>query len=165
MPRGSSPIAACVASSMPDREEALEALTALVEDAERRVAGAGQLACDLEHPVQQALEVELGDERLPDVEQAAAGAARRGWTLALVGQLRTAPVRVDRTLPVVSWPRARVPPRAASVSASRDASARSARPSPTSCGRSADTRNAQRPDEAEDDGRGLVHDRLLQPIC
>ena len=53
-----------------DCEEALEALPAVVEDAEGRVPGAGQLTCDLEHPIQQPLDVEFRDERLPDLEEA-----------------------------------------------------------------------------------------------
>src|SRR6476661_10766872 len=53
-----------------DGEEALEALPTVVEHAEGRVPGAGQLACDLQHPVQQSFDVELGDKRLPDIEKA-----------------------------------------------------------------------------------------------
>ena len=50
-------------------QKALEAFAALVEHADRRVARAGQLARDLEQPLQHGLHVELGDERAPDVEQ------------------------------------------------------------------------------------------------
>ena len=53
-----------------EREEALELLAALVEDADGRVARAGQLARDLEHPLQQRLEVELGHQAAPDLDQA-----------------------------------------------------------------------------------------------
>ena len=54
-----------------DVDEALEFVAVLIEDAERRVAGAGQLAGDLDHFVQHRLEVELGDEPPADVDQPA----------------------------------------------------------------------------------------------
>ena len=53
----------------PDGQEALELLAALVEDADRRVARAGQLTGDLEQPFEHRLGVELGDQRAPDVDQ------------------------------------------------------------------------------------------------
>ena len=53
-----------------NREKALEALTALVEHAEGGVAGAGQLAGDLEHVLQHALAVQFRDERPADLQQA-----------------------------------------------------------------------------------------------
>ena len=53
----------------PRREEALEPLAALVEHADRRVAGARQLARDVEHAREDGLRIELGDQRAPDVEQ------------------------------------------------------------------------------------------------
>ena len=53
----------------PGGDEALEPLAALVEHADRRVPGAGQLARDVEQPLQERLGVEHGDERAPDLDQ------------------------------------------------------------------------------------------------
>src|SRR5687767_13926513 len=53
----------------PAREEALEVLAPLVEHANGRKAGSGQLLCDLEQLVEHGFWIELGDERPPDVEQ------------------------------------------------------------------------------------------------
>jgi hypothetical protein len=52
----------------PAREKALELKAALVEDAQRGVARAGQLAGDVEHAVENDLEVQLGHQRAPDFE-------------------------------------------------------------------------------------------------
>jgi hypothetical protein len=41
----------------------------IVEDAERRVAGAAQLASGLQHPFQEDVEVQLGRQGATDVEQ------------------------------------------------------------------------------------------------
>ena len=41
----------------------------LVEDADRRVAGASDLTRGLQHPVEHSLEIELGDQRATDIEQ------------------------------------------------------------------------------------------------
>ena len=54
----------------PRGQEALEPLAAVVEDAERRVAGAGDLARHLEHALEQRVEVELGDHAAPDLDEA-----------------------------------------------------------------------------------------------
>ena len=54
----------------PGGEEALELLAALVEHADRGVARAGELARDLEQPLEHRLGVEHGDERAADVDQA-----------------------------------------------------------------------------------------------
>ena len=70
-PRGRSPIARWVVRVDPAGEEALELLAALVEDAQRGVAGAGELARHLEHAVEDHLEVELGDQGAPHVEEPA----------------------------------------------------------------------------------------------
>ena len=53
----------------PDREEAFELLTRLVEHAERRVPGAGDLAGFPEDPVEHRLSVVLGDQVSPDAQQ------------------------------------------------------------------------------------------------
>ena len=55
----------------PTGQEALELLAALVEDAQRGVARAGELSSHLEHAVEDDLEVELGHQRAPDFEKAA----------------------------------------------------------------------------------------------
>ena len=52
-------------------DEALQLVAVLVEHAERGVAGAGQLAGDLEHAAEDDLRVELGDEAAADVDQLA----------------------------------------------------------------------------------------------
>ena len=102
LPRGRSPIAACVGLVDADGEEALEALPTVVEHAEGRVPGARQLACDLEHPVQQPFDVELGDERLPDIEEAEKTLLSEDGLSGFVGQLHTSPMKVGSTLPGVS---------------------------------------------------------------
>jgi len=53
-----------------EREEALEALASLVQDPERRILRAGELLGDLQHPVEQALDVEFRDESSSDFQQA-----------------------------------------------------------------------------------------------
>ena len=53
----------------PRREEPVELPATLVEDAERRVAGAGQLAGGLDHALQHRFVIELGDHFAPDLEQ------------------------------------------------------------------------------------------------
>ena len=70
-PRGRSPIARCVSCVDPAGQEALELLAALVEDAQRGVARAGELPGHLEHAVEDHLEVELGDQGAPDFEEPA----------------------------------------------------------------------------------------------
>jgi hypothetical protein len=55
----------------PHEDEPLELLLTLVEDAESRVACARNLAGRLEHMAQDSLDLELGDERSPDIEQLA----------------------------------------------------------------------------------------------
>ncbi len=52
-------------------DEALQLVAVFVEHAERRVAGAGQVAGDLEHAAKDDLRVQLGDEPAPDVDQIA----------------------------------------------------------------------------------------------
>jgi hypothetical protein len=52
----------------PDSQEALELTALLVEDPQRRVARPGQLASLLQDPLQHGLEVELGDDRAPDLQ-------------------------------------------------------------------------------------------------
>ena len=68
-PRGSSPIAARVSASTPAGEEALQAAPLRVEHADRGVARAGQLTGDVEQPLEHDLEVELGHQRPPRLEQ------------------------------------------------------------------------------------------------
>ena len=70
-PRGRSPIARWVVRVDPAGQEALELLAALVEDAQRGVARAGELAGHLEHAVEHDLEVELGHQGAPDLEEPA----------------------------------------------------------------------------------------------
>ena len=53
----------------PDVLEPLEARLVAVEDAERGIAGAGQVAGSVEHVAEHRLELELGDELAPDLEQ------------------------------------------------------------------------------------------------
>ena len=55
-------------------EEALQPLAALVEHADRGVAGARHVARGLEQPLEHDLAVELGDQRAAGVEQAAEAA-------------------------------------------------------------------------------------------
>lgn len=55
----------------PARDEAGERLARFVEHAERRIAGAGQLARRVEHLGEQRLEITLGDERAPDLNEPA----------------------------------------------------------------------------------------------
>ena len=73
MPRpcGRSPIARCVAASIPRVTKRSSDRARLVEHAERGVARAGQLAGDVEHLRQQRLEVALGDERTADLDEPA----------------------------------------------------------------------------------------------
>ena len=52
-------------------DEALEVLPALVEDTDRRIARAGELARDIEELLQHGLDVERGDQGSPRVDQAA----------------------------------------------------------------------------------------------
>ncbi|MEZ4588382.1 MAG: hypothetical protein R2909_18545 [Gemmatimonadales bacterium] len=54
-----------------ERKEAFQLATALVEDAERRVARPGQLARCVEHEFEHALEIEAGDQRPADLDQPA----------------------------------------------------------------------------------------------
>src|SRR5215208_66962 len=51
-------------------EEPLELLAPLVEDADRGVAGAGQLQGDVEQAIEDGLGIELRDQRAPDIQQA-----------------------------------------------------------------------------------------------
>ena len=60
-----------VSSSIPTNDEALELLLALVQNAERGIAGACELAGGLEHMAQHGLHVEVGNERASDVEELA----------------------------------------------------------------------------------------------
>jgi hypothetical protein len=53
----------------PHIDEALELVAILVEDAQRRVAGAGELARHLDYFAQNRLEIELGDKPPADVDQ------------------------------------------------------------------------------------------------
>jgi hypothetical protein len=85
-----------------DGEETLELLAPVVENPEGGVSGARQLACDVEHPIQQAVDVELGDEGLAHVEEAAKTLLSEDRLARLVSQLHTPPGRVCSTLPVVS---------------------------------------------------------------
>ena len=61
-PRGSSPIAACVSASMPVTTNRSRPLAARVDHAERGVAGAGQLGCGLDDPLEDGVERQLGRE-------------------------------------------------------------------------------------------------------
>ena len=61
----------------PDEEKALEPLTGLVDDPERRVLGLGQLAGGLENSPKHGFHVELGYERTAHVEQRAELALRQ----------------------------------------------------------------------------------------
>jgi len=54
----------------PAGQEALELGPALVEDAEGGIAGAGHLGGDLEHPIEDGLEVEVRDKAAAGIEQA-----------------------------------------------------------------------------------------------
>jgi hypothetical protein len=51
-------------------QEALELAPAVIENAERRITGASYLAGRLEQLVEHGLQVQLRDERPPDVDQA-----------------------------------------------------------------------------------------------
>ena len=51
-------------------DEALELVAILVEDPERRIGGTRQLPGRLEHEVENHLEIELRNQRAPDVDQA-----------------------------------------------------------------------------------------------
>src|SRR5919202_1076949 len=53
-----------------ERDEPLETLAAVVEDAERGIPRARELLGDLEDTVQEPLDIELGYERTPHIEQA-----------------------------------------------------------------------------------------------
>ena len=71
-----------------DREEALELGLGLVENAQRRVARRRQFARRLQHLVENRLEVELGDQRASDGQEArqlllAERSAIRGQPVAL----------------------------------------------------------------------------------
>ena len=68
-PRGRSPIAACVSSSIPVVRKRSSVWPRPVDHAERRVAGAGQLGCGLDDPLQQRIERQLGAERDPRVDE------------------------------------------------------------------------------------------------
>ena len=76
----------------PVGDEALEFVAVLVEDAERGVAGAGQLAGDLEQAAEDDLRVELGDEAAADLDQLAQAS--------LVERFAVIPLR-HATLPLV----------------------------------------------------------------
>ena len=54
----------------PGGDEALELLPAVVEHADGRVARAGDLAGDVEQPMQHRVDVELGDEPPARIDQA-----------------------------------------------------------------------------------------------
>src|SRR3954454_22470434 len=54
----------------PERQEALESLTSLVQDAERRILRARELLGDLQHPLEQGLDVQLRHESPSDFQQA-----------------------------------------------------------------------------------------------
>ena len=50
-------------------QELLELLTPIVEDADRRILGSGELTGDFQDPIEDQLQVELGDEGAPDIQQ------------------------------------------------------------------------------------------------
>ncbi len=50
-------------------QEALEPALLPVQDPQCRVFGAGQVASGIEDPAKQGLQVQLGDDRSPDLEQ------------------------------------------------------------------------------------------------
>ena len=64
-PRGRSPIAARVVGVDAARDEALELARSLVEDADRRVAGAGQLARHLQELIEHRLDLDLRNQAAP----------------------------------------------------------------------------------------------------
>ena len=68
-PRGRSPIAACVSASIPVVRKRSSAWPGLVDHAERRVAGAGELGRRLDDALQQRVERELGAERDARVDE------------------------------------------------------------------------------------------------
>ncbi len=53
------------------RDEALELGAVLVEHADRRVTGAGQLARGLQHMAEHRIEIELGDDEAANIDQGA----------------------------------------------------------------------------------------------
>ena len=61
---------ACVSGSIPTIRKRSSCSTSVVEDAERRVAGAGDLARHLEQALEQRVEVELGDDAAADLDEA-----------------------------------------------------------------------------------------------
>ena len=69
-PRGRSPIARCVSGSMPAVTKRSSSCRLLVEHADGRVARAGDLAGDVEELLEHRLDVELGDQRPPRIDQA-----------------------------------------------------------------------------------------------
>ena len=54
-----------------DEQESLELLLFRIEDAQRRIARSGEIACHLEHLPQDGFEVELRNQSAPDLQQAA----------------------------------------------------------------------------------------------
>ena len=58
---------------MPRVMKRSSSVRSLVEDAERGVAGAGELAGRLEHAAEHGVEIEIGDDEAPDVDQGFAG--------------------------------------------------------------------------------------------
>jgi hypothetical protein len=77
----------------PDREEALEALAAVVEHAESGVPGTRQLSRNLEHALQQPLDVELRDQRAADIEEAVEPVLAKDRFFRLAGQIVERPLR------------------------------------------------------------------------
>jgi hypothetical protein len=61
-PRGRSPIARARRLVHADGEKPLELLAPLIEDAERGVAGSGELARRVEHALEHRLEIEIFDQ-------------------------------------------------------------------------------------------------------
>ncbi len=70
-PRGRSPIVRCVSASIPRVMKLLELAALAVEDPQRGIARAGDLARRLEHLIEHGLGVQLRQQRAPDVDQAA----------------------------------------------------------------------------------------------
>ena len=70
-PRGSHRFAACSSGSMPVVSETLELVAGLVDDAERRIAGAGQCGSRFGQLLQQGIEGLLRAERDAGVDEAA----------------------------------------------------------------------------------------------
>ena len=77
--RGEVPDRAVRLGVDPRRDEAPEALAAVVEDADGRVAGPGDLARDVQKLLQDGVDLELGDQGAPCVNQAPKTGLVENW--------------------------------------------------------------------------------------